>query len=226
MFTHSGVFVSSESGSPTLQDIAIQLGRMPRFVGATKQNYPVLAHSLVVADIMTDLYATDPEAPKTGECIVYGCLHDAHECVTGDVPTPVKCDCIRGFHECVDSRLYESLGVPEPDELMKEYVKIADNLAFYAEAYIVGAPGLYDYIEEGRVHCRGSEDSSILPADFDVAVGLTRAMAASCSDPAATEGEDSVLVKEFIGTVQRGIRLMEIAAGVELIGDGTYDWMD
>lgn len=68
-----------------LTDIAVALARTARFRGATRgaYAYSVAQHSVLVASILA-------EQQHTLAIQRAGLLHDAHEAVLGDIPTPVK----------------------------------------------------------------------------------------------------------------------------------------
>lgn len=69
-----------------LDDIALVLSRLPRFGGAAKAeagSYSVLDHSVFCHNI-----ALTAGAGADLRCAVL--MHDAHEYLTGDMPTPVK----------------------------------------------------------------------------------------------------------------------------------------
>ena len=65
-------------------DIAVHLSRAPRFGGATKKPYSVAEHSVWCADMAIAKYPDDIKLPL--KCL----LHDAHEFLLCDVPSPVK----------------------------------------------------------------------------------------------------------------------------------------
>lgn len=135
MLTFTGQFVTIEQGAPTLRDIAIQLGRIPRFMGALKVFWPVLAHSLLVARLCP------PEAK------LYGLLHDAAEVVVGDVPRTIKTAAQKIKEQQVLCRIFERLGVPWPSNEVIAMVKDADDRALRAEAWALGGPDLVQHRE-------------------------------------------------------------------------------
>ena len=65
-----------------LADIATQLSRIPRFCGGTKSHWSVAAHSQLVEQLL----------PVGAKPIVHlrALLHDGHEFITGDIPSPVQ----------------------------------------------------------------------------------------------------------------------------------------
>lgn len=66
-----------------ISDIAWSLAQINRFTGHANRPYSVAEHSLLVAD----LAAADNCTPLVQ---MLGLMHDAHECITGDVSSPVK----------------------------------------------------------------------------------------------------------------------------------------
>lgn len=68
---------------PTLGEIAHSLAQINRFNGHCSRPYSVAEHSLLVADLALVMGASD-------EVQLAALLHDAHECITGDVSTPIK----------------------------------------------------------------------------------------------------------------------------------------
>jgi hypothetical protein len=60
----------------TLGGIARALSRIPRFSGNCDRNYSVAEHSLFVASLVPESYRFE------------ALMHDAHECITGDIPSP------------------------------------------------------------------------------------------------------------------------------------------
>lgn len=67
----------------TVATIAHHLAQINRFAGAARRPYSVAEHSLLCAELAED--AGHP--PIVQLCCL---MHDAHECVVGDVCTPVK----------------------------------------------------------------------------------------------------------------------------------------
>jgi hypothetical protein len=86
------------------ETIARSLVRLPRFAGNTLGTWSVLDHSLLCLRLLTALSA---EHPARFEVL----MHDAHECVTGDIPTPVKRAIGGDGLTKLDRRLQLSLGV-------------------------------------------------------------------------------------------------------------------
>lgn len=127
MITYTGRSVFPENdGAPSLDDIAVGLGRTARFAGQTKHWYPVLAHTIVVSRLVR---------PKNR---IHALLHDAPEAVVGDVPTPWKTDGARAHEEELLHRIYDELGIDLPRRGAQNDVKRADRMALAAEAHVLG----------------------------------------------------------------------------------------
>jgi len=68
---------------PSVGEIAHALSQINRFTGHACRPYSVAEHSLLVADIAHALGTS-----KLGELCAL--MHDAHECITGDIASPIK----------------------------------------------------------------------------------------------------------------------------------------
>jgi len=150
MMTLSGRYLTLEDGTPTLDDIAVGLSRLPRFVGQTTRPYTVAHHSLVVSD-MTILGRG--KAEWFGELSMHALFHDAHEMMTGDIPTTFKTLDMRRLQQELDARLYNAFGLPKPRAIHRELVKQYDRQALLAEAYVLTPATTYERIcEETESH--------------------------------------------------------------------------
>ena len=74
-----------ELGAVQLSDIAWSLSRLPRFLGHTRGSvaYSVAQHTLWVLEAIERQRLSRPLR-------IAALLHDAHEAMVGDIPTPVK----------------------------------------------------------------------------------------------------------------------------------------
>jgi hypothetical protein len=79
----AGPDAHNRNNVPTLGEISHSLAQINRFCGHCKRPYSVAEHSLLVADIAASMGAK-PEVQLAA------LMHDAHECITGDVSTPIK----------------------------------------------------------------------------------------------------------------------------------------
>lgn len=86
MITYSGKRIdlpTPQPGQVDIADVAVQLSRIPRFVGATLEPWNVAAHSMHCAALA--------EAAGAGlQAQLAALLHDAHEAYMGDIPSPFK----------------------------------------------------------------------------------------------------------------------------------------
>jgi len=118
-----------------IEDIALGLSRIPRWLGQTKQVISVAQHSLIVAGLCEQF----PLA---------GLLHDASEAYTGDCPTNLKA-MLPNFRD-IENRLMEAISIrfrfpfPLPPE-----VKEADKVALAMEERDVRGPNYV--VRNGRV---------------------------------------------------------------------------
>lgn len=134
LLTYSGQYVSydEDSPAPTLQDIAVMLGRICRFNGACEFYWPVLAHSLAVASIV-------PEEAKLDAL-----LHDAAEVVVKDIPRPIKTLEQIDIEAKVLRNIYSSLNTPWPTDDIQKIVSEADTKILHAECCLFGPPGILE----------------------------------------------------------------------------------
>jgi hypothetical protein len=165
MLTHSGIHITQDFGAPSIRDIAVQSMRLVRFSGAGEVFWPIGMHMLLVADLMprclpppegwrptrpgqmppgvTALDYDEIGRPRANPwLVVYGQLHDAAEIVMGDIPRPMKSPEQRSLEDRVQYRIYNMLGVPQPNPEILEAVKRADFRAALTEgAHRCGGPG-------------------------------------------------------------------------------------
>jgi 5'-deoxynucleotidase YfbR-like HD superfamily hydrolase len=134
LYTYSGK-IAFPGGAPSLMDIAISLSREGRYVGQGMRFWPVALHTFVVCDML-------PPYLK-----LHGLLHDSSECITGDVPKPVKTDAIEAFEVEVLTAIYKSLGLTMPTEEEHKLVKVEDRKALRGEVYTVGTQSLQEINE-------------------------------------------------------------------------------
>jgi len=140
MITFDGQCVAPQNHqAPSLEAIALSLGRQCRFGGQTRQWYCVLAHSMLVCDIAGVI-------PDSAPSLSLACLlHDAGEAVCGDIPTPWKTEADRRREDEILGRIYDSLGLSHMWPLtidLAEAVAKADLLALRAEATLLMPRGI------------------------------------------------------------------------------------
>jgi len=140
ILTYDGVFVPryGSQAVPTLYAIGVALSRIPRFAGHTRSAWTVLDHSLFVAAL------ADGEPIAEDLLPLCALLHDAHEAMTSDVPTPFKDDELRQTQDMLDWHIagrYIPGGVGTLRAL-RPIVKELDYRALLAEALVYGPPML------------------------------------------------------------------------------------
>ena len=96
---------------------------------------------------------------------LYALLHDAHEAVTGDIPTTWKSPDMRILQEQLDDRIYRALGLVRPGPDLRSFIHMCDEQALLAEAQIVGAPGVYERIQSERRGIVASHDALVAVGD-------------------------------------------------------------
>lgn len=127
MMTLSGVLLNRHTTTaPPLFDMAIGLSRIRRFAGQTLTPWTVGQHLLASADYAKTLPFSGLE--------LHVLLHDAHEAMTGDIPTSWKTDDMRELQKDLDQRVYASLGLSLPSPGMEVRIRNVDREMLMAEA--------------------------------------------------------------------------------------------
>lgn len=130
----------------TVEEIAVQLGRIPRWCGATKQFVSVLHHSLFCARVAE-------ERGHRLDGVISALCHDFHEAFTGDIPMPFVSNQIKRLQDNLDRRIFAVLEIP-----WVGYDKISsvDAAVRVAEAYEFCAPEAYQHgaLEWGEADAR------------------------------------------------------------------------
>mgnify|MGYP001590774948 CR=1 FL=1 len=151
----SGKIVTPDSGVPALSDIALALGRQPRFGGQCREHWTVLQHSLVVADLIKE-YPISFDSVRESALFLGALLHDSHEYI-GDIPRPFKTADIKKLQGELDRRLLKYIGwtlacweYRIDSSKICDVVKAADSLACVYEAAMVG-PVHYRRVKEWRL---------------------------------------------------------------------------
>lgn len=143
MRTQSGALAPiTEHGEVRLEDLVVQLGREGRFGNAGNPEWTVLHHSMLVA-----LIWLKAGFPRDG--MPYAMLHDGHEYVTKDIPSPVKAEIRKAagndpfqiVESAIDGRIRDTLSLPAPDSLTRGRIKLCDWAALAVEAVFFGGPG-------------------------------------------------------------------------------------
>lgn len=116
LLTHDGRQLTSDGGHPSLMDIAIGISRQPRFGGQTGRWWSVIDHSLFCDELVQMVLDNPVRVPPTRaerddyirRCRLAVLLHDAHEALTGDVPTPLKTPDFKAVQEDLDRRIFDA----------------------------------------------------------------------------------------------------------------------
>lgn len=131
-------FYGDEEADVTIEDIAHHLSHVNRFSGATRFPYSVAQHSCLVEELVS-IYDDRVESR------IAGLIHDAHEYVMGDLPTPFQHwvnhaygrgeDIIGEAKIALDAQILPKIGVPYPfSEDVSQMVHRCDKMAFLIEA--------------------------------------------------------------------------------------------
>jgi hypothetical protein len=128
---------TTEPGAPTdigpsIEDIAVGLGRQSRFAGQTREFYTVLCHSLVSGKLAEEFYPEMPSLPR------YMRLHDGHESMISDVPTTWKSDRTRRDEADLDRRIFAEHRVEALSDDQHAAFKRIDGACLAAEAHALG----------------------------------------------------------------------------------------
>lgn len=115
--------------SPRIETIAHSLAQINRFTGHCSRPYSVAEHSVLVCDIVAGMgLGLDAQ--------LLALLHDAHECVVGDVATPLKhtlgvaWPCVENLHAF---GLRVAYGLVDAHAAHASAVKAADLMALAIE---------------------------------------------------------------------------------------------
>jgi 5'-deoxynucleotidase YfbR-like HD superfamily hydrolase len=189
MHTYTGrhVFIDNEIG-PSVEDIAVALGRITRFAGATEKWWSVLHHSVICETIlMHHPRFVDLSLENRLLARLYILLHDGHECIISDIPTTWKTEDMRTVQKLLDHRIRKELEIPleVPGEI-SELLQEVDEQALYSEAAEIGVDALKE-----RFTTRASFDHRRIVATF--------ARTYKFDDTAS--GIDAPLVKYYIKTI-------------------------
>lgn len=122
--------------------LGAHLGKITRFAGALTHFLSIAQHSIFTADVVRD--AGQPPLTQ-----IKALLHDAHESVTSDMPTPYqdwvadliekrfgeRYDVIEDTKQMLDRDFYAAFGLAPPTEAEKHWIKFADKVALVTEAH-------------------------------------------------------------------------------------------
>ena len=132
---HSGApfWLDGPPSAVDIRDVAAGLAKINRFAGATIAPYSVAQHSVHVSKLVDRLGGS-----KRDQLI--GLLHDAHEIVLGDLPSPVKWalneeagkKIVSAFENRIQERILKGLGIKAPGARY-DLVNQADLIALATE---------------------------------------------------------------------------------------------
>ena len=169
MKTWSGSDAPLTSGEPNILDLVVHLGRERRWGGFGSREWTVLHHSFLCTLIWL-------KAGFPPEGVYAPLLHDGHEYITGDIPSPVKALLgpeVKKLERDIDHRIASSLGLNDlsPVGDWARQVRICDLVALVIEAPLFGPPGA------GKP-CEHSATVDNLPEEFreEVAAVLKKVM--------------------------------------------------
>lgn len=116
---------------PNLVDIPLHLGRIKRFGGWISQEWTVLHHTLLTTMLYVRTYGEDGA--------VAAMMHDFHEYILTDIPSPVKAligkERIEPVERAVDETIRNAMKVEEPPPHIKKRVGACDFAALIIESY-------------------------------------------------------------------------------------------
>lgn len=121
-------------------DIAGPLAGENRYVSHTDRPWSVATHSVVVARVI--LKVTGNKAAAAA-----GLMHDCHEAVLGDIPTPVAMhigyDKVKALKNDVHRAIYTRLNLTTllmPDAVYHDFIEFADRASLHVERQLFMAP--------------------------------------------------------------------------------------
>lgn len=186
MITYCGnQVVPGGSGGPSETDLAVAMCRITRYAGALW--CPLAVHSILVAEFAF-------LARNDDLLWVHALLHDAHECVTGEVTGYWKPREMKEAERDLDARILAHLRLSA--ERHREYaapIKEADQKALCAEATTLGLPGWVDFHREQS----GSEAPTLSPTERAVAETLLGGFWRRCEMVDAESRQVAVLQEVF-----------------------------
>ena len=127
MYTYSGRYVTETDGAPTVMDVAIALGRIPRLCAHGSCWWSYLHHSFALMELAfleNESYHLDEV-----DVAIQALIREAHRSVT------LLWEPARDFAEEVQQRIHEAWDVPypHPESEMRELLDRTASRAFVAE---------------------------------------------------------------------------------------------
>lgn len=130
--------------APDTIDLVVHLGRTKRFGGWGNDKWTVLHHTMLGSLLWLRQYGAAG--------MHHFLLHDAHEYITGDIPSPVKAfmgvDAVKALEGELDERIRSMLSATAPVPSDAQRVKLVDQAALIIEAFYFGTPGSFNLIGE------------------------------------------------------------------------------
>ena len=127
--TYEGA-ISLPSEGPSLKSVAVGLSRESRYAGQSLYWWPVALHTFVVCDLLP---------PKLK---IHGLLHDAAECIIGDIPKPAKTTEMMILEDTITASIYDHLKVSLVWSKEADEVHNADRRALHGEVHTIGIESL------------------------------------------------------------------------------------
>lgn len=115
--------------APSIETIAHSLAQINRFAGHTVRPYSVAEHSLLVCRIVEGM-------GLGADAQLLALMHDAHECIVGDVSTPVKQALGKAWIELENAQAFAlrvAYGLSDACRRHAAAVKAADLIALATE---------------------------------------------------------------------------------------------
>lgn len=192
--TYTGrLLTPTNFGVPSPLDMAVQMGRLPRFAGATRAwPWSVLHH-------VNACYRYALLAGKSDRSIDMLLLHDAEECATGDIPTTWKTEDIRSMQHRLSEKIFQIYLGPKWgkhgfDVSHRKSVSVVDFVLLVAEMEVVGPPGV---LAHSGLDCSGLPVMSV-----DGAMEIVREVLNQYSDPRCCATPEGELVHWFLYTLR------------------------
>lgn len=125
----SGQGADKPDNVPGLREISHSLAQINRFTGHCKRPYSVAEHSLLVASLAHD------EGMPT-KVVLAALMHDAHECIVGDMASPIKAELGEVWHAFEarqQDRVLQHYGLATVSQLYAKQIKRWDLVALATE---------------------------------------------------------------------------------------------
>jgi len=127
MYTYSGTLVDEVSGAPSIRDVAVVMGRLPRLCGSSRVWWTYLHHAFAMAEIA--LLENKHYDYDRADIVTQALVREAHA-VVSLLWSPGK-----ELKDEVQARIHAEWGVPYPhvDSTMRELLDRASARTFLAE---------------------------------------------------------------------------------------------